>query len=150
MPSTTEEKRAAGKSVGGRPSIYSEELGARICAVVSVTPKGIRGILKMHDWMPAADTIWEWRMKHSWFAEQYEIAKAKQVNAFVEDTFDLLEETEENTNALKKTEIGINLRKWYAGKLAPKIFGEKSSIELEAKNKTEVTVDELASHAKEY
>jgi len=135
------------KNLGGRPSIYSEELADRICEIVATNPLGLPRLCQKFPEMPNYDTINTWRWTKDGFSVKY--AKAKMVQAelmaeSIEDVaYDLINEVHVDESGQRKLDSGllgqarliIDNRKWTASKLAPKIYGDQKRVEeLEGEN----------------
>lgn len=115
---------------GGRPTDYNPEIAKRICDLVATHPYGLKKLHEMYDWMPAVQTIKDWRRAHSEFLSQY--LEAKELQG-VEITEDLWAQAD---NLTSKEECDIFDRKfrfhqWHLSKLAPKQFGDKKEIKQE-------------------
>lgn len=125
----------------GRPTHYNQEFGNRICELIATSPFGTNKLCKMYDWMPNEDTIYQWRYKHALFAEKYALAKSKQAEIMVEQIVDISDDItkdfyhDDNGNArvdagaVAHRRLQVDTRKWYASKLAPKIYGDKLALE---------------------
>ncbi len=116
--------------------------------------------------MPSTDTIYKWRYRHSEFADKYALAKAKQAELMAEQLIDIADEgindtyiddygkQQIDTDVIARSRLRVDTRKWYASKLAPKIYGdqvnqvqkenedlkkelEELRLQLDAKNKKE-------------
>ena len=121
----------------GRPRIaWTDELEDAICSAISVTPKGLEHICRKNPGFPCADEIYERRNASSTFAEKYLRAKASQCMVLADQIIDIADDNshdvidtddgqEINREVFERTKIRIDARKWLAGKLAPKIFGDK-------------------------
>jgi hypothetical protein len=133
----------------GRPSDYSEEVAALICARIAAG-ESVRTICRDED-MPAMSTVFVWLAKHEGFQEQYARAREAQADAIMEDILDIaddgtndwMERQNENGDSagwslngehVQRSKLRVDARKWMAGKLAPKKYGEKSAVELTGKD----------------
>jgi hypothetical protein len=126
------------KNKGGRPTDFTEELGKEICHKLAITPVGLGTLCKQNPHWPARQTIHEWRLKHKEFADNYAKAKAAQIEILVEECFEIADDTSYdtiqtesgnevcNTEYVNRSRLRIDIRKWYASKLAPKIYGDKT------------------------
>lgn len=120
-----------------RPTDYNEELANQICELIATSPLGTNKLCKLHDWMPSEDTVYKWRYRHNEFAEKYTKAKARQAELMVEQIIDISDDKSDDIlfdeHGNKKIDAGavahrrlqVDSRKWYASKLAPKIYGDK-------------------------
>lgn len=122
----------------GRHSEYTPEMGNRICHLVATTTLGTNKLCRIHDDLPRESTVYEWRIRHPDFAEIYAKAKAQQAQLLAESIFELCDvETYEDEKGVHRIDPGIMARqrlkvdsvKWFASKLAPKIYGDKQIIE---------------------
>lgn len=105
---------------------YSNQLADRLCAEVAVG-KSLRTIAKL-SWAPSTTHFFTWIGQHSYFAEQYARAKAQAQDAMLEKMFDVAEDaTPENVHVAR---LKIDTMKWAASKLAPKKYGDKSTVDV--------------------
>jgi hypothetical protein len=108
----------------GRPSDYTDEIAERICAGL-IEGKSLRQICTARD-MPDRKTVFRWLDAHSAFATKY--ARARELQADHMD--DLILET---ANACKPDtaqadRVKIGAYQWRAMKLAPKRFGDSTTL----------------------
>lgn len=125
------------KNPVGSPTIYNEKLANRICEIIANSPLGLPKLCKLHNWMPNPDTIWKWRYRHQEFADKYNNAKARQAELMVEDILNIADDGLNDTyidedgnvrvhaDVIARSRLRVDTRKWYASKLAPKIYGDK-------------------------
>jgi hypothetical protein len=137
---------AESKKPTGRPSIYSEELANRICDVVAANPMGLPKICEKYPDLPHPDTIREWRWTKDGFSLKYARAKALQAEMMAESLEDVIDETEKavwfdhgvpkiDSGIIAQARLRVDTRKWFASKLAPKIYGDQKRVEeLEGEN----------------
>jgi hypothetical protein len=121
----------------GRPSSYNEEIAQEICDAVADSPMMLEDLCDMHDHWPSAHTIYKWRRRNLDFAQRYAIAKQNQIEVLVSHAFriardrsnDFVEDSKGNLHANTPRVQGmrseIDTIKWLAGKLAPKLYGER-------------------------
>lgn len=131
----------------GRPTIYTEELGKRICDVVATHSCGLNKLTSMFDWMPDKTTINEWRWSNSSFSTQYTKAKIAQSELMAEDCIDIADDTSNditynkngdevcNTEFVNRSRLRVDTRKWIAAKLLPKIYGDMQRTDSGDNNK---------------
>ena len=137
--------KAPGKRKGppkpmGRPSKYTPELAAKVCAAIS-SGKTMRNLCSTTD-MPAASTVYLWLDAHPDFSEQYARARLEAADALVEE---ILEISDDGTNDwmevhdregdcvgyrvngehVQRSRLRVDSRKWIASKLNPKKYGDK-------------------------
>jgi hypothetical protein len=147
---------------GGRPSIYTEELAAEICERIA-NGESLRRVC-LDERMPPAGTVCRWlaEAKHIGFREQYAKARERQADAIFDEALDIADDGSNdwmqdknpdnpgyklNGEHVQRSRLRIDTRKWIAGKLNPKKYGEKSTTEITGKDggpietKGEVTLD---------
>lgn len=127
--------------VMGRPTIYSEELADRICALVATNPVGLPKLCKMFPELPNVDTIKDWRWKKPEFSAKYTEAKRFQAEVMAESTEDVIDDLEQfvfsdkegatrlDSGLVGKARLLCDTRRWHASKLAPKLYGDQKQIE---------------------
>jgi len=135
----------------GRPTDYSPELAARICAEIA-NGKSMRTICKSDD-MPCMATVFKWLGIHPEFVEQYTQAKQEQAEAMIEDMLDIADNEASNPlivdglplkidgeivkitdgPSVNHARLRVDTRKWIASKLKPKKYGERITQEHEGK-----------------
>lgn len=96
--------------------------------------------------MPDKATVCRWLAKHQSFRDQYARAREAQADALFDEMIDIADDGrndwmeardkdganigwKENGEALRRSQIRIDARKWMAGKLRPKAYGDKLDVE---------------------
>ncbi len=141
------------KRTGGRPAIpYTTEEGIRICEIIATTPKGLEHICRDNPDIPKTDTLYTWMHINKEFSDMYLVAKQRQVAAHMEHTYHLSDQLHEEikqgimpAEAIASSKLCIELRKWHAARLAPRLYGDKvfqENTNVEGENLRK-TVDEL-------
>jgi hypothetical protein len=134
------------KSRMGRPTTFTEELGLEICRRVAAG----EAISRLCDTpgMPTDGTIIDWFLKgeagderYVTFARNYASAREAQAERFFEQIIEIAD-TEE---VLERARIRIDARKWVAGKLRPKKYGDRTTQVLEGGDKPIETKDTTPS-----
>lgn len=143
-PRAPRKSRKIPGAVMGRPSIYSEELAARLCSELA-SGKSLRAVCKADD-MPAVTTVFLWLQSKSDFLKQYEKAKAESADFLVEEMLDIADDGRNdwmetfdnegnsagwklNGEHVQRSRLRVDVRKWAASKLKPKKYGEKVDVE---------------------
>ncbi|KAA0697426.1 terminase small subunit protein [Neorhizobium sp. P12A] len=131
----------------GRPVEYSVEIADKICELLSDGEKSLRSICAM-DGMPSKSTVFRWLSAYDDFRDQYARAREAQADAIFDDILDIAdtpmlgEKTKVDKDGNIETTTGdmiehrklqIDARKWMAGKLRPKVYGDKLDIDLNGK-----------------
>lgn len=101
---------------------YSQELADEICDRIA-NGESLRSIVGDEN-MPASSSIFKWLGEHKSFAEQYARARETQADVIADEVL-LIADTEIDS---QKARVRIDARKWYAGKLQPKKYGEKLNL----------------------
>lgn len=147
----------------GRPTIYTEELGKRICNLVATHSIGLQKLCNMFDWMPDKTTINEWRWSNEPFSTQYTKAKIAQAELLAEDCIDIADDSSQditynkfgdevcNTEFVNRARLRVDTRKWVASKLLPKIYGDfQKSPESDKKELSQEAINIIESFAEKY
>jgi hypothetical protein len=122
----------------GRPSDYTQDKVDAICELLA-TGISLREICRRDD-MPATGTVCRWLGENPAFQEQYARARELQADALFEETLDIADNAANdwmerndgenvsyqlNGDHVQRSKLRIDTRKWMAGKLRPKVYGEK-------------------------
>jgi hypothetical protein len=94
--------------------------------------------------MPAASTVFLWLQDDTTFSEQYARAREAQADAIFDEILLIADDGRndwmtrkfgdeerwvENGEAMRRSQLRIEARKWMAGKLQPKKYGDKLALE---------------------
>lgn len=123
----------------GRPSDYSLETAATICARLAAGESLVR--ICRDDDMPAVSAVYMWLIKHAEFAEMYARAREHQADTLADEILDIAEEEPGTTTtdrgtpcvdgaAVQHQRMRVDARKWIAAKLKPRKYGDKVTNEL--------------------
>lgn len=126
----------------GRPTIYSPEFAARICAELACG-KSLRTVCKADD-MPSIVTVCRWLAKddHEDFRKQYARAREIQADILADETLDIADDGSNdwmevhdkdgisigwklNGEHVQRSRLRVDVRKWAASKLKPKKYGDR-------------------------
>lgn len=128
----------------GRPSKYSDALADRICERL-VEGESLRSICR-DDAMPSVGTVCRWLGENAVFREQYERAREAQADTLADEMLDIADDGSNdwmerydddggnvgwkvNGEAVARSKLRLDARKWIASKLKPKKYGERQSVE---------------------
>jgi hypothetical protein len=129
----------------GRPSKFTQAIADAICEGLA-DARSLRSIC-CDEKMPSQTTVFRWLAddRYKAFREQYARAREAQADAIFDEILDIADDgsndwmdrkredgsTDETLNHehVQRSKIRIDARKWMAGKLAPKKYGEKIEIE---------------------
>ncbi len=150
----------------GRPTDYTQEIAEEICERLAVG-ESVRQITLLEH-MPEERTVYRWLIKHEEFCQQYARAKEIQADRFNEELIDIAddgrndwEERENkrgdgtyialNDEAISRSKLRVETRKWLMGKHKPKKYGDSLSLKGDDKNpfthKIEGSIDLTPSEA---
>jgi len=129
----------------GRPSDFTPELAISICEKLS-SGHSLRSICKLDD-MPSANTVLRWVFTYPEFRDQYKLARNIQAEIIADEILDIADDGSndwmerrdeegvfmgwrENGEAMRRSHLRIESRKWLASKLLPKRWGDKTTTEI--------------------
>lgn len=124
----------------GRPSDYTPEIAEGICERLAAG-ESLRSICDDES-MPARSAVHTWLIKHKEFADQYTRARAIQADLLFEECLEIADESHGdmtkdddgrevvNHEAIQRARLRVDTRKWMAGKLRPKVYGDRVQTEL--------------------
>lgn len=108
----------------GRPSDYTPEIAARICALLA-EGHSLRSICKADD-MPCESTVRQWALEdRCGFSAQYTRARDIGLDAVADDVIEIADGGGDPVRA----RLRFDARRWYLSKLAPKKYGDKVTNE---------------------
>lgn len=132
----------APKKTGAPPFAWTAEIEDEILTRIA---KGQSVVdICEDDWLPAQSTLYKRLSNDPEFAERYARAREVQADTLFDEILQIADNGRndwmerkgepsagyvENGEALRRSEIRINARKWMAGKLRPKVYGDKSIVE---------------------
>ena len=130
------------KKPTGRPSTFTQDVADKICERL-IEARSLRSICQDDD-MPSVTTVMKWLTQFPAFAEQYTRARELQADAIFDEILDIADDGsndwmvardkdgqtgwKENGEALQRSRLRIDSRKWMAGKLRPKKYSDKTLI----------------------
>lgn len=126
-----------------RSSSFAQEIADEICERI-VQGESVRHICD-DEKMPAASTVFKWLRDLPKFSEQYARAKEAQTDTMAEEILDIAEDSRNdwiekenkrtgetfvalNHEAIERSRLRIEARKWLMGKLRPKKYGERLEL----------------------
>ena len=117
--------------MGGDNSIrFSQELFDSICERIAAG-ESLRAICTECE-MPGKSTVFQWLANSEDLADQYAHAREIQADTLfddclsIADQYDAAEKTMDGgTDHIQRAKLRIDTRKWMAGKLRPKKYGDK-------------------------
>ena len=144
----------------GRPSTFAQDIADVICERL-MDGESLRTICKSDD-MPAASTVFRWLTLHKDFSEQYARAREIQADLLFDDVLDIADDGTNdwmqranadgtlgdavlNGEHVQRSKLRVDARKWMAGKLAPKKYGERVVNEHTGPNGGPIQTEELSA-----
>lgn len=121
-----------------RPLEFDQEVADRICDEIT-QGKSLRSILEAED-IPASSTIYKWLAANEHFAEQYARAREAQADSLFDEILTIADDGRNDSyvdddgnprtdhDVIARSKLRVDARKWMAGKLRPKKYGDKLAI----------------------
>ena len=106
-----------------RPLEFNEAVADTICERLA-DGESLRSICR-DDEMPAKSTVFKWLGLIPAFADQYARARETQADSLADDIVDIADDKKLEPNDKR---VRIDARKWLAGKLRPKAYGDKVAV----------------------
>ena len=145
----------------GRPTIYSEEIAAKICSEIA-NGHSLKKILE-EPGMPAMSAVFRWLQSKPEFKELYARAREEQADVHADAIVAIADETPEleeirdregnivdmkmHSAYVQWQKNRIDARKWVASKLKPKAYGDRLQVAGDAESplrvEAEVKADKL-------
>lgn len=127
----------------GRPSLFFEELADMICERLT-QGESLRAICS-DEGMPHAGTVCRWLATNDVFREQYARAREAQAELMADEMVEISDDGrndwmerngsegeslgwKENGEAIRRSALRIDTRKWIAARLLPKKYGDKIAV----------------------
>lgn len=121
--------------------------------------ESLRQILETEG-MPASSTVFLWLSEDAGFSERYARAREAQADALFDDILTIADDGrndwmerknadgenigwQENGEALRRSQLRVDARKWMAGKLRPKKYGDKLNLDADVNLKADDTITGL-------
>ncbi len=125
------------KKPRGRPSKYTPELAATICERIA-DGEPLRSVCRDAT-MPDKSTVLRWlgNDENAEFRDQYAHAREMQADGLFEEALEIADDVSSDWTEYKdgkkvfdhervqRSRLRVDTRKWAAGKLAPKVYGDK-------------------------
>lgn len=136
----------------GRPTDFTAEIADAICSRL-VDGESLRSICRDDD-MPGQTTVFRWLASNApeflAFREQYTLAREGQADALFDEMLDIADDGTNDyvekkrddgstyeafdSEHVQRSRLRIDTRKWMAGKLKPKKYGDKTILGGDADN----------------
>jgi hypothetical protein len=135
---TTEPKKT------GRPTSYTEELGALICERIATTARGLDFICTRDEELPSSRTVHRWLNENEAFRQSYLRAREAQADLLFDECLEIADDTssdtiireyengsvseQPNSEWISRSKLRVDTRMRMAGKLAPKKYGDSVQL----------------------
>lgn len=143
-----------------RPSKYSEKVADRILEQIA-DGISLRSICAQED-MPNRATVFRWLAANNEFRDQYTRAREAQADTLFDEILDIADNAANdwmerdgeddrgwtiNGDHIQRSKLRIEARKWMAGKLRPKKYGDKLELsgDVDAPLVTEIVIRGVSS-----
>lgn len=127
----------------GRPSKYTQPLADRLCTRLALG-ESLRTVCASRT-MPSMVTVFAWMRKHPDFLSQYTRAKEESADAMAEEVMDISDDGRNdwmekfdkdgesigyqlNGEAVQRSKLRVDTRKWLMAKMKPKKYGDKLEL----------------------
>ncbi len=126
----------------GRKPEYTEDIAKKICERL-IEGESLRAICA-DDGMPNRATVFRWLDKNEEFHDQYARAREMQADGLFDEILEIADATandwieaskaqaetwQVNNEAIQRSRLRIEARKWMASKLKPKKYGDKLELD---------------------
>lgn len=123
----------------GRPSTFTQDMADTICMRL-MEGESMRTICKDDD-MPCQTTVYKWLNDNEAFAKQYARARDVQADTLADEILQISDDGANDTylddegnprtdhDVVARSRLRVDSRKWLAGKLAPKRYGDRVTQE---------------------
>lgn len=138
----------------GRPTSYCADIADLICESLS-DGKSLKEICLPAE-MPTRSTVYRWLSIHAEFSDMYARAREEQAETLADEIISIADETHNdhmindkgnevvNSEAIARSRLKVDARKWVAAKLKPRKYGDKLQTENTNTNlNTELTDEQL-------
>jgi hypothetical protein len=141
---------AKGSHIGGRKSLFTQELADEICEAVSLSTKTLEDICEETPHFPHYRTVNNWRLKHKDFSEKYDKAMKAKCQVYLDEIIKIGNDTNQdfmldssgdiirdkfgrptvNPQAILRAKIQIDNLKFTLRVLDPQRFADKKTVDL--------------------
>lgn len=127
----------------GRPSSYSQEVADAICEHIA---HGKSLVSYCSQGGPSYTSVMRWLQANEAFRENYTRAREAQADYLAEEIIQISDDgvndsyvdeggqVQTNHDVIARSRLRVDSRKWYAGRMAPKKYGDKVQAEVTGPN----------------
>lgn len=106
---------------------YTPELADEICRLISEEGLTLRQLVKRPG-MPERKVIRCWRMKYPEFQEKFLSACEDRMDGLIDEIVEMADAVPDDGAAVMAARLRIDTRKWIAGKIYPRVYGERTTL----------------------
>ncbi len=127
----------------GRPSKYTDEIAEEICRRLALG-ESLLAICR-DDHLPHESTVRNWALDDTGgFFTKYERARVLQAHNMFDETLVIADDNQSdvvidekgirtvNGEVVQRSRLRVDTRKWYLSKVLPKLYGDKTHMEVSA------------------
>lgn len=142
-----------------RPSSYTPEIAEAICLRLA-TGESLRSICR-DEAMPCRSAVNKWVVDNiNEFAHQYARSKAIGIDEIVDESIEISDDGARDYTKdadgrdvvdhdhIARARLRVDTRKWYVSKLAPKLYGDRTAVELSGPDGGPIVIDDHARMVK--
>ncbi len=125
----------------GRPSSFTQQIADEICERIAMG-ESLKTICSEPS-LPAISSVFKWLNEKPGFSDSYARARETQADALFDEIQNIADDADED---VQRSRLKVDARKWMAGKLRPKKYGDKTetvlsgSIEMTSKEQRDAVV----------
>ena len=116
----------------GRPSDYLVEVADDICSLLA-SGESLNSICKRKGF-PSRNTVYRWLREYKDFRDNYARATDDRAESIFEEMLEIADGAEAETASIAKARLQIDARKWILGKMNPKKYSDKQTVEMTGAN----------------
>lgn len=125
--------------MAGRPIEYTEDIGIKICELISSSSVGLDTLLDDES-LPSPRAVYYWLDTYPEFLQRYARAREMQADFLAGQTIEIADDSANdtiiddqgrervNSEWVNRSRLRVDARKWMASKLAPVKYGDKIDI----------------------
>ena len=129
------------KNPGGRPTLYTPELGDEICEAIENSARRMDHICDANIRFPDGTTFRKWLKKYEELRAKYALAKECQADSVADEMIEIAYDDSKDwktimdddgkeksifvAESVNRSRLKVDTLKWHASKLAPKKYGDK-------------------------
>jgi len=111
----------------GRPSTFTQSTADAICERIAAG-ESLRSICAEKE-TPALSVVFQWLNAQPSFADQYARARETQADTIADEMLDIARGKSADQVANADRRLLLDTLKWRAGKLRPKVYGDRQTVE---------------------